>query len=204
GYCPGEYRPHDEAGSPDLQQWREEWNGYLNRRKGQKDTERIRSIEDEAFGVGEEIRSDGERLERRGLRENLEAREIVLGEIEEIAFYETEEPVYDICVYGNHNYCITEENILVSNSGKTFMIISILVTRAILYPGSRHLIARKFFSHARASVWLDTLPKVVKMMIPDLEPLLRWNNTDYFLAFPNGSEIWVGGLDDKEKVDKIL
>lgn len=91
-----------------------------------------------------------------------------------------------------------------SRSGKTFMIISILVTLAILYPGSRHLIARKFFSHARASIWLDTLPKVVKMMIPDLEPLLRWNNTDYFLAFPNGSEIWVGGLDDKEKVDKIL
>lgn len=91
-----------------------------------------------------------------------------------------------------------------SRSGKTFLIISIIVTRAILFPGSRHLIARKFFNHAKASVWLDTLPTVLKIMVPDLQPLLYWNNTDFFLRFPNGSEIWVAGLDDKEKVDKIL
>lgn len=91
-----------------------------------------------------------------------------------------------------------------SRSGKTFLIISIIVTRAILFPGSRHLIARKWFSHAKASIWLDTLPKVIETMVPELKPLLYFSNTDYFLRFPNGSEIWVGGLDDKEKVDKIL
>lgn len=91
-----------------------------------------------------------------------------------------------------------------SRSGKTFLICAIIVTRAILYPGSRHLIARKWFSHAKASIWLDTLPTVIKKMVPDLEPLLYWSNTDFYIRFPNGSEIWVGGLDDKEKVDKIL
>lgn len=91
-----------------------------------------------------------------------------------------------------------------SRSGKTFMITSIIVTQAILYPQSRHLIARKFFNAAKTSIWLDTLPKVIKTIVPDLEPVLYWSNTDFYLRFPNGSEIWVAGLEDKEKVDKIL
>lgn len=91
-----------------------------------------------------------------------------------------------------------------SRSGKTFLIVSILVTLALKYAGSRHLIARKFFSHVKASVWLDTLPKVLTLLFPDVKPHLYWNNTDFFVLFPNGSEIWLGGLDDKERVDKIL
>lgn len=31
-----------------------------------------------------------------------------------------------------------------------------------------------------------------------------YNKSDYYLKLPNGSEIWVGGLDDKERVEKIL
>ena len=31
-----------------------------------------------------------------------------------------------------------------------------------------------------------------------------WNETDHYIKFPNGSEIWVDGLDDKERVEKIL
>lgn len=91
-----------------------------------------------------------------------------------------------------------------SRSGKTFLIVTILVTMAVKYPGSRHLIARKYFSHVKNSIWADTLPKVLDMLFPDLKPHLYWNNTDYFLLFPNGSEIWIAGLDDKERVDKIL
>lgn len=91
-----------------------------------------------------------------------------------------------------------------SRSGKTFLIVSIIVTQAILFPGSRHLIARKYFNGAKASIWLDTLPKVVDVLVKALKPLLVWNNTDFFLKFPNGSEIWVAGLDDKDRVDKIL
>lgn len=91
-----------------------------------------------------------------------------------------------------------------ARSGKTFLITAILVTLSVKYPGSRHLIARKFFSHAKGAIWLDTLPKVLSLLFPDLKPHLYWNNTDYFLQFPNGSEIWLAGLDDKDRVDKIL
>ena len=64
--------------------------------------------------------------------------------------------------------------------------------------------ARKHFSHVKGAVWLDTLPKVIDLLYPELKPYLYWNHTDFFLQFPNGSEIWMGGLDDKERVDKIL
>jgi len=30
------------------------------------------------------------------------------------------------------------------------------------------------------------------------------NRSDYFISFPNGSEIWIGGLDDKERTEKVL
>lgn len=91
-----------------------------------------------------------------------------------------------------------------ARSGKTYLIISIVVTRAVLFPESRHLIARKWFAHAKGSIWLDTLPKVLQALVPELKPVLYWSNTDYFVRFPNGAEIWIAGLDDKEKVDKIL
>lgn len=91
-----------------------------------------------------------------------------------------------------------------SRSGKTFLIMAILCTLSVKYAGSRHLVARKHFSHVKGAVWLDTLPKVIDVLFKDVKPFLYWNNTDFFLQFPNGSEIWMGGLDDKERVDKIL
>lgn len=91
-----------------------------------------------------------------------------------------------------------------SRSGKTFLIVAMLVTMALKYEGSRHLIARKFFSHVKNAVWVDTLPRVLELLFPDIRPHLYWNNTDFYLLFPNGSEIWIAGLDDKERVDKIL
>ncbi len=46
------------------------------------------------------------------------------------------------------------------------------------------------------------MPMLVETM--DLKDIVKWNETDHFLKFPNGSEVWVDGLDDKDRVDKIL
>lgn len=91
-----------------------------------------------------------------------------------------------------------------SRSGKTFLIIAMMVTVALKYDGARQLIARKHFSHVKNSIFADTLPKVLDVLFPQIKPFLYWNNTDYYVLFPNGSEIWIAGLDDKERVDKIL
>lgn len=89
-----------------------------------------------------------------------------------------------------------------SRSGKTFVLVRAIIQRAINAPGSRHAIFRFRFNHAKTSVWSDTLPKVLKLCFPTLRA--RFDKTDFFVDLPNGSQVWIAGLDDKERVEKIL
>lgn len=88
-----------------------------------------------------------------------------------------------------------------SRSGKTLILCYAMIVRASKVK-SRHAILRQRFNHAKRSIWLDTLKKVNSIAFPDLKPKL--NNTDLYLTLANGSEIWVGGLDDEKNVEKIL
>lgn len=90
-----------------------------------------------------------------------------------------------------------------SRSGKTFLLVRAVVLRAGKCQ-SRHLIIRKHFAHVKQSVWYDTMPKVMAICFPGLSEACRWDKQDWFIRLPNGSEIWFGGLDDKERTDKIL
>lgn len=89
-----------------------------------------------------------------------------------------------------------------SRSGKTFLLVRAIIQRAINAPGSRHAIFRFRFNHAKTSIWADTMPKVLKLCFPTLRA--RFDKTDFYLELPNASQIWIGGLDDKERVEKIL
>ena len=89
-----------------------------------------------------------------------------------------------------------------SRSGKTFLIIRQIVTRAMKAPGSRHAILRFRFNHLKASIVADTFPKVMEVCFPDVEWHL--DKSDWFVRLPNGAEIWFGGLDDKDRTEKIL
>lgn len=89
-----------------------------------------------------------------------------------------------------------------ARSGKTFLITRAICIRAIKAAGSRHAVLRFRYNAVRSSVWLDTLPKVMSLCFPGVK--LADQRQDGFTRFPNGSEIWFGGLDDKERVEKIL
>lgn len=89
-----------------------------------------------------------------------------------------------------------------SRSGKTFLLVRAIAQRALNAPGSRHAIFRFRFNHAKTSIWADTLPKVLKLCFPGVAA--RFDKTDFFVEMPNGSQIWIGGLDDKDRVEKIL
>lgn len=89
-----------------------------------------------------------------------------------------------------------------SRSGKTFLLVRTVMLRAIKAPKSRHAILRFRFNAIKASVVFDTFPKVCEVCFPGLQVDL--NKTDWFARLPNGSEIWFGGLDDKERTEKIL
>ena len=89
-----------------------------------------------------------------------------------------------------------------TRSGKTFLIVRAIVARALEAPDSRHAILRFHANAARASISLDTLPNVMRLCFPRMK--LKEHRQDGFFELANKSRIWIGGLDDKERVEKIL
>ena len=70
------------------------------------------------------------------------------------------------------------------------------------YPGSKHVAVRKHFNHAKISLWHQTIPDVFKKAFPNLQ--YKENKTDWFIELENGSQLWIAGTDDKERIEKIL
>lgn len=90
-----------------------------------------------------------------------------------------------------------------SRSGKTFLTMRAIIIRALAYK-SRHACLRYRFNHIKASIVYDTLPKVMELCYPEIVDRCRLDKTDWFYTLPNKSEIWFGGLDEKERTEKIL
>jgi phage terminase large subunit len=86
-----------------------------------------------------------------------------------------------------------------ARSGKSFVLCTSLIDRAQTFAGSRHLIARYRLAHAKSSIWHETL-------FPLLREAPGWlvHPGEPYAEFENGSEIWIGGFDDPERIEKIL
>lgn len=89
-----------------------------------------------------------------------------------------------------------------SRSGKTFLLVRNVCMRALKAPKSRHAMLRFRFNAIKASVVFDTFPKVMSLAFAGVKYTI--SKTDWFAEFENGSQIWFGGLDDKERAEKIL
>jgi len=88
-----------------------------------------------------------------------------------------------------------------SRSGKTFIEIYAMISRGVRNTGTRHIALRKHFNHAKLTLWSQTIPEVFKIAFPEVA--YKENKTDYFIDFA-GSQLWIGGTDDKERIEKIL
>ena len=89
-----------------------------------------------------------------------------------------------------------------SRSGKTFLAVRAFCARAIAAPGSRQAILRFRFNAAKQSIAMDTLPKVMRLCFPNVP--FKWNDQMGYFDIGKGSQIWIAGLDDKERTEKIL
>jgi len=89
-----------------------------------------------------------------------------------------------------------------SRSGKTFLLTRNVCMRALKAPNSRHCALRFRFNAIKASIVLDTFPKVMREAFPGVEYEL--SKTDWYAKYENGAEFWFGGLDDAERTEKIL
>lgn len=91
-----------------------------------------------------------------------------------------------------------------SRSGKTFMLCYAAATRALRVSNSRHAILRFRQNAIVKAIVRDTFPKMMDMAYPGVYSEKNLNKTDWFYTMPNGSQVWFGGLDDKERVENIL
>lgn len=89
-----------------------------------------------------------------------------------------------------------------SRSGKTFLLMRNVVMRALKAPGSRHAVFRFRYNHLKASVVLDTFPKVMRLAFPGVQYTMH--SQDGYAELAGGSQIWFAGLDDKDRTEKIL
>jgi len=89
-----------------------------------------------------------------------------------------------------------------SRSGKTFAYCAVLAARALKAPNSRHAAFRYRFNAVKAAICLDTWPKMMRLVFPGVEAKI--NREDWYAQLPNGSQVWFGGLDEKDRVEKIL
>jgi predicted phage terminase large subunit-like protein len=89
-----------------------------------------------------------------------------------------------------------------SRSTKTFLFCRAVTLRALKAASSRHCILRFRLGHVKQSIVHDTFPKMMRLAFPDTRYDL--NKSDLYVRFANDSEVWFGGLDDKERVEKIL
>jgi hypothetical protein len=89
-----------------------------------------------------------------------------------------------------------------SRSGKTTVLVMAIIYRALRFARSRHLICRYRAKDARSSVLRETL-------LPWLNNTIGVGGYTYLahenmVTLFNRSEIWIGGLGDREQADKIL
>jgi len=88
-----------------------------------------------------------------------------------------------------------------SRSSKTFGWVYALVVRA-LAKRSSHLAIRRYYKDCRQAVGMQTLPAVMRIAFPGVAYDI--NKTDWVVTFPNGSTLWLGGMDDGKRIDKCL
>jgi len=88
-----------------------------------------------------------------------------------------------------------------SRASKTFICVYAMIARGIKNE-TRHIAVRKHFNHAKLALWHQTIPDVFRIAFPNVK--YKENKSDWFIEFGKGSQLWIGGTDDKERIEKIL
>lgn len=91
-----------------------------------------------------------------------------------------------------------------SRSGKSFEIMREIFIRASKVPFSEHLICRETFNSAKRSIWLKTMPDVLRICFPNLKHTFKRTDGIYFCELSNMSKIYLAGLDDARKLERLL
>jgi PBSX family phage terminase large subunit len=112
---------------------------------------------------------------------------------------EKQKQLRDLCIGGAREILAVGG----SRSGKTTLFLRNLIIRSLKVKQARHAIFRQRFIDVKHSIGMQSLPMVLNLFFKGLP--YKINKSDWILSFiNNGSEIWLSGLDDKERADKVL
>lgn len=172
---------------------------------------------DQSKQISQTVCSKPGRNIRHLVKKNVVASEINLQEIVSFEIKRLDQPVFDLTVADNHNYCITEQNVIVHNSGKTF-IAGIVSARYILkFPRCHGFIGANTYTQLSDST-LFRIREVWKRYfnwseysrdnprgnyIVDKQPPPHFDTTDHNydsyhgkICFIDGTVIYKGSLDN--------
>lgn len=95
-----------------------------------------------------------------------------------------------------------------ARSGKTVALVRNIFVRAFKRT-SKHLMVRFRYNHARISLGHDTVPWVLRNAFSsDVSKIVQENKSDGYWIVPAAdggeSQVWLGGTDDQDRVDKVL
>lgn len=191
--------------------WVEKSNKQINgtRHNGNK-TSPTSIVNSENDRPVKEIRSSNRHYQGNSLQTGqlLDSCEIDISRIQSIEVSDTPQLVYDLQVRHNENYCITTDNIIVHNSGKSVSASQKVVIRCLSETGTpeepfRHRIAviRKYRTSLKNSVYEQVKSVCMAMGISDY---VTFNDSYLQIKFYNGSEIFFMGLDDPEKIKSLV
>ena len=134
-------------------------------------------------------------------RSTLAARTITLEEIKKVEVCSDNIYVHDLNVLDNSNYCITNLDILVHNSGKSYAVAQKIIQRVVLEKGHSVWAFRKVSTYLDDSVFA-TLRQVIEDF--GVGSYFKVNKTKKKLTCVNGNSITCAGLDEPEKIKSIL
>lgn len=91
-----------------------------------------------------------------------------------------------------------------ARAGKTFLYTKLMFGRAIRSSGSNHVALRLRTNAARASLVAQTIPKMLRLCYPSIAEDVRWRSAQGYYELPNDSRVWIDGLDEDKRIEKIL
>lgn len=164
-----------------------------DREKSQGNSREIYPAENNEKNVGEKIRSFTRHNKGHYSKKKLEACEIRLSDIVEIKTENFRGNVYDLTVEDNHNYIVSEDNIVVHNSAKSFLGCAWLVVQCLRYNKSRWIMGRAVLKRLKETT-LKTFFEVCTMWGLKADEDFKFNAMDGTIRFANGSEILLKDL----------
>jgi hypothetical protein len=127
---------------------------------------------------------------RRYSNGNVEARELTFNEIKNSTIEHYTGKVYDLEVADTHSYCVTKENIVVHNSGKSALECFWVVFQCLGYEGVAYALGRRELSVLRKTV-LITLFNLLSMYNLKDGIDYKYHEQKSMLRFSNGSVIFL-------------